>query len=80
MIVLKVTKTPGFTPSLEDTFLKKPQERCQVYPHPSLLRVNQSLQQKSIYRILLILWDTRLLLRTLYKMICTFYFQWLNVG
>ena len=80
IIVLKVKKAHGFTPSLEDTFLKKPQEKCQIYPHPSLLRVNQSLKQKFIYRMLLIFWDTRLLLRTLYKMICMFYFLWLNVG
>ena len=30
MIILKVTKTQGFTLSLEDTFLEKPQEGGQI--------------------------------------------------
>ena len=72
MIVLKVTKTNGFTPYLEDTLKKKNTGGVSSSPQPSLLRVNQSLKQKSIYRMLLIYWNTRLLLRTLYKRICMF--------
>ena len=39
MIILKVTKKKGFTPSLENTVLKKPQGAGQNYPTPSLARV-----------------------------------------
>ena len=40
MIALEVTKKQGFTLSLEDTFLRKPQGR-QIDP-PSLLRVKKN--------------------------------------
>ena len=39
VIILKVTKKKGFTPSLENTVLKKPQGAGQNYPTPSLARV-----------------------------------------
>ena len=35
IIVLKVTKTNGFTPYLEDTLKKKTQEGCQIHPIPA---------------------------------------------
>ena len=42
-IILKVTKSQGFTLSLEDTFFKKPQEGVKLTP-PSRFRVKNSSQ------------------------------------
>ena len=46
-VILKVTKKQGFTLSLEDTFLEKPQGGDQIEPPPSHLSVNTSQQTSS---------------------------------
>ena len=54
VIILKVTKKQGFTPSLENTVLKKPQGGGQNYPTPSLVRFKSSWfqgEKKLIYLI-----------------------------
>ena len=48
MIILKVTKSQGFTLSLEYAFLKKPQEGggaggAEIDPYPSISKVRQSI-------------------------------------
>ena len=49
MMILKVTQKQGFTPSLEDTFLEKP-ERGVKFIAPSLLRV-KSFEYYNLHQI-----------------------------
>ena len=51
IIILKATKNQGFTLSLENTFLKKPQEEIKLTPHsPSaFLRLTVSASARNVH-------------------------------
>ena len=62
VIILKVTKKQGFTTSLENTVLKKPQGGGQNYPTPSLVRFKSSWFQREKKLIYLISLNIRSLI------------------
>ena len=60
MIILKVTKNRGFTLSLEDTFLKKPQGGSNwPRPPPAALGLNMFAGQITIYQISFEIFDIK---------------------
>ena len=61
MIILKVTKNRGFTLSLEDTFVEKPQGGCQIDapPPPAALGLNTFAGQITIYQISFEIFDIK---------------------
>ena len=55
MIILRVTKKQGFTPSLKKALLEKPQAESNWHP-PSLFRVNPMVEQNSIPTVVFNIW------------------------